>query len=305
MATHTVQSVLDTLSHVKRFQNVPVLVKIGGAALENPTLLKQISEDLALIRKVGVPLVVVHGGGPAINEELTLHGLKWDFVDGLRVTTPEMMKVVEMVLCGSVNQRLVRSFNQAGMMTVGLSGSDAGMFLCKPMKKELGLVGEITEVNPRYVEAMLLTQSKAGAGFVPVVAPVGFGKKGEAYNVNADWSAVRLAESLQFKKVIFMTDQDGILDADQKIISELDSGGLETLCEQGTVKGGMLAKSRTIIHALKHGVEHVHILNAKRAHCLIEELFTSAGIGTICRTRSSVSSTLADRSAESTDGAHA
>ena len=283
------QSVLDTLGYVKRFAGETVLIKLGGAALQDSELVKSLCNDLALIRNVGVRVVLVHGGGPSINQELTTHGITWEFVGGQRVTTPDMMDIVEMVLCGSVNRKIVRTLNHAGVKAVGISGSDAGTLQCTQADAKLGQVGQVDTVDATLIRTMLDTQNEAGQGYIPVIAPVGFGKKGEAFNINADWAAARIAEELGLKKIIYLTDQEGILDAEMKVISELDAGELEQLIEQGVVKGGMLAKANTMLHGLKHGIQEIHVLNARRSHCLIEELFTSAGVGTICRKRSRMS----------------
>jgi acetylglutamate kinase len=279
------QTVKSALGYVKKFTGTSVLIKLGGAALEDQSLVAALCEDLSLIRGAGVNVVLVHGGGPAINRELERRGITWNFVDGLRVTTPEMMEVIEMVLCGKVNRRIVRTLNQSAVRAIGLSGSDARTLFCKPMRKDLGLVGEITSVRPAAIEAILKTQDE-GIGTIPVIAPIGIGENGEAYNINADWAAVRIAESLGIDKVLFLTDQEGILGADGKLIPELDAGELEVLIEGGVVKGGMLAKVNTVLHALKNGVKDVHIFNARRSHGLLEELFTDQGVGTVCRLRS-------------------
>ena len=279
------QTVKSALGYVKKFTGTSVLIKLGGAALEDQSLVATLCEDLSLIRGAGVNVVLVHGGGPAINRELERRGITWNFVDGLRVTTPEMMEVIEMVLCGKVNRRIVRTLNQSAVRAIGLSGSDARTLFCKPMRKDLGLVGEVTSVRPAAIEAILKTQDE-GIGTIPVIAPIGIGENGEAYNINADWAAVRIAESLGIDKVLFLTDQEGILGADGKLVPELDAGELEVLIEGGVVKGGMLAKVNTVLHALKNGVKDVHIFNARRSHGLLEELFTDHGVGTVCRLRS-------------------
>lgn len=275
--------VRDALTYVRKFAGHTVLIKLGGAALQDAKLVVSICEDLALIRSVGISTILVHGGGPAINEELAIHGIEWEFIQGQRKTTPEMMKLIEMVLCGSVNRRIVRTLNQAGVKAVGISGTDAGFVKCTRMSEELGRVGKVESVDAGFLRTVLNTQNEAGMGFIPVIAPVGFGENGEPYNINADWAAARIAESLGLKKIIYLTDQDGILGRDGKVLSELSAEELEGLIQEEVVKGGMLAKTQTVLHALRHGVNAVHILNSKRPFCLIDELFTAQGVGTLCK----------------------
>jgi len=277
-----VRSVLTTLSYVQKFSGQTILVKLGGAVLQDSYWVESICKDLHSIRSVGVNVVVVHGGGPAINEELKARGIEWQFVDGQRVTTPAMMEIIEMVLCGLVNRRVVRALNQAGVRSVGISGSDAGTLVCRQISTRLGQVGFIDQVDGSIIHSIL----KEG---IPVIAPIGVGKEGEVFNINADWAASRIAQALGITKMLFLTDQDGILDSHGNLIGEIDAADLETLIETGIVTGGMLAKTQTVLSALRNGVSHAHILNAKRPHALIEELFTEGGIGTICRLRSRVS----------------
>lgn len=274
------ENVIATLSYVQKFSGQTILVKLGGAALQQPELVQSICSDLDHIRRVGINVVVVHGGGPAINQELTSRGIKWEFIDGQRVTTPAMMEVIEMVLCGWVNRRIVRTLNSSGVKAVGMSGSDASTLYCKQSSPKLGQVGLIDRVDTAVIHSILETNS------IPVIAPVGVGADGEAFNINADWAASRIAQALGIKKVLFLTDQDGILDQAGKLIPELDAGELENLIETGVVTGGMLAKTQTVVSALRNGVSEVQILNAKRPHGLIEELFTNVGVGTLCTLRS-------------------
>lgn len=303
---NTLKATLASLGYIQKFRHQTLLIKLGGAALQDASLVKSLCEDLSLIHSVGINLILVHGGGPSINKELEARGIKWEFVNGLRITTPEMMDVIEMVLCGQVNHRIVRALNQSGVRAIGLSGADASLLQCKQADPQLQQVGMIEKVDIASIQALmnhqtfnanaaLGNQTNGGTStssafssspLIPVIAPVGVGKKGEAYNINADWAASRIAEAMKIKKVFFLTDQDGILDAQMKLISELDAGQLESLIEQGVIKGGMLAKAQTIIYALRHGVKDVHIINAKRPHGLIEELFTDMGVGTVCRLRS-------------------
>ncbi len=274
------KSTLASLKYLQKFRKETLLIKLGGAALQDQNLVKALCEDLSLINSVGINLILVHGGGPSINKELTSRGIQWEFVNGLRITTPEMMEVIEMVLCGQVNHRIVRALNQSGVRAIGLSGADASLLQCRQADPALQQVGLIEKVDTSSILALM------NQPFIPVVAPVGVGKKGEAYNINADWAASRIAEAMKIKKMFFLTDQDGILDADMQLISELDAGQLESLIDQGVIKGGMLAKAQTIIYALRHGIKDVHIINARRPHGLIEELFTDSGVGTVCRLRS-------------------
>jgi acetylglutamate kinase len=275
------QNVVATLSYVKRFAGTTLLIKLGGAVLQDADRMAVICEDLKVIRSVGIKVVLVHGGGPLINAELESRGIKWEFVDGLRVTTPEMMDVIEQVLCGAVNRKIVRALNYAGVAAVGISGTDASTLMCKAAGKKLGQVGVIESVDSSVIEAIL-----SAKGAIPVIAPIGTGPEGEGLNINADWAASRIAQSMGLKKVIFLTDQDGILDAQGKLVQEADAAELEQLIETSVVKGGMLAKVRTVLDALKNGVNDLHIINGRRPHALIEELFTDRGVGTVCRLRS-------------------
>lgn len=281
------QNTIDTLKYVRAFSGETIVIKLGGAALQDEHLVSMICDDLSLIRSVGVKVVLVHGGGPSINDELKIHGIEWSFLNGQRITTPDMMDIVEMVLCGKVNRRIVRTINKTGVKAIGLSGSDASMLLCVPSSKQLGQVGKVETVDPTLIRSLIEPKTDSPeSGVIPVIAPVGMGRDGNAFNVNADWASTRIAEALGVKKLIFLTDQEGILDENKKLIAELDAGELEQLIEREVVTGGMRAKVETILHALKHGVTHVHVLNAKKPHALIEELFTASGSGTLCRLRS-------------------
>jgi acetylglutamate kinase len=277
--------VIAALKYVRQFAGTTLVVKLGGSVLQDDALLESICEDIAVIRKVGVAVVLVHGGGPAINEELKHKGITWEFVDGLRVTTPAMMEVVEMVLCGKVNRRIVRALTAAGLKAVGFSGADDATLVCKKTDERLGQVGTVERVGTQLIESVLNMQDERGVRGVPVIAPIGLGRDGLAYNINADWAASRIASAIGVTKMLFLTDQDGILDSDGKLLPELDAAEVEQLIEDGTVKGGMLAKAQTILHALNNKVTDVHILNARRPNALIEELFTDRGVGTVCRLR--------------------
>ena len=279
-----------TLGYVKRFAQKRIVFKLGGAALQNDQLVQGLCEDLLLLRSLGVDVIVVHGGGPAINQELTLRGISWEFIGGQRKTTPEMMQIIEMVLCGSVNRRIVRELHQGGGRAIGISGTDARTLVCRPAGEHLGQVGVVEKVNKTLLETILNLPTAPRT--VPVVAPLGIGRDGSSYNVNADWAATHIAVALEACKLIFVTDQDGILNSDGKLLSELDAGDLEGLIEQKVVSGGMLAKTQTIIHALNSGITEVHVINGKRPHALLEELFTDHGVGSLCRMRARAAASL-------------
>jgi acetylglutamate kinase len=274
------KEVISTLSYVKKFAGETILIKLGGAALQDATIVQSLCQDLQAIRSVGLKVVLVHGGGPAINQELKARGIDWEFIDGQRVTTPAMMEVIEMVLCGLVNRRIVRALNAAGVRAIGMSGSDANLLLCQQASQKLGQVGKIDRVDAQVIHSVLNSDT------IPVIAPVGMSVEGEAFNINADWAASRIAQALGINKMLFLTDQDGILNARGTLIQELDAAQLESLVETNVVYGGMLAKAQTILSALGNGVQDVHVLNARHPHGLIEELFTDGGVGTICRLRS-------------------
>ncbi|MBX7231083.1 MAG: acetylglutamate kinase [Bdellovibrionales bacterium] len=278
-----VLSVIDTLQYVRRFSNQKLLVKLGGSALKDLNLVKTICDDLALIRSIGISVVLVHGGGPSISDELSLRGIHSEFIDGQRVTTPEMMDIIEMVLCGKMNRRIVRTLNAAKIKAVGLCGTDANMIQCRREDERLQNVGIVERIDTEILNKYLGNEDRQD--IIPVVAPMGVDEMGRALNVNADWAASRIAQALNIKKMIYLTDQDGILDKQGSLISELDAAGLEELMVSGVVTGGMLAKTRTILHALRNKVDDIHIINSKRPHSLIEELFTNRGIGTVCHIR--------------------
>lgn len=286
MSSKNIEMVLSTLSYLKKLSGSNLLIKIGGSALTDLAEQKWIFEDIETIRSAGIGIVLVHGGGPMINAELKSKGISWEFVDGQRVTTPQMMEVIEGVLYGTVNRHIVRGLNLAGVPAVGISGIESSTLLCKPAGPKLGKVGEIHHVDTSLITAILKTTNKDGLGTVPVIAPIGLSETGDTVNINADWVASRVAQFLGIKKVIFITDQDGILDSNGKVLSELDASELENLIESGKVTGGMLTKTRTILSALRSGVDAIHIVNAKRTHALVQELFTETGIGTVCRLRS-------------------
>lgn len=251
-----------------------VLIKIGGAALKDDSVLETVTQAIQRYRRNGHKVVVVHGGGPAINAELTRAGLTWNFIDGQRVTTPQMMGVIEATLCGQVNRKLVRYMGGMGLPVMGFAGTDNHTLMCTQLDARLGQVGEIKAVNCAWIEVLMRLPSAP----VPIVAPIGIGQNGDAFNINADWAATKLAGALGVQQLIFLTDQDGIWDANKQIIHEVTALELQGMVESKIVEGGMLTKVNAILHARKNGINTVRVLNGNDAL----EAVNNLEIGTIC-----------------------
>lgn len=251
-----------------------ILIKVGGAALQSDVVLRGIVESVKQFRNFGYQVVLVHGGGPAINQELTKKGITWDFLDGQRVTTPEMMETIEMVLSGTMNSRIVRALNAAGVPSIGVSGTDGGILKCSQASKDLGQVGHIDSVNTLWIESLAQIPGQP----VPVIAPLGVGEDGTTFNVNADWAATRIAAALGVSQLLFFTDQAGIWDKQKMVVREITEDGLDDLIDAGAVIGGMLTKVRAIQFALANEIQIVRVMNAQDA---IKGLW-SDWVGTTC-----------------------
>lgn len=236
-----------------------VLIKIGGAALADQSALQNVTYVVSGYREKGFEVVLVHGGGPAINEELRKRGIEWSFVGGQRVTTPLMMKTIEDTLCGTVNGKIVRHFGVIGMPAIGFSGADHGTLICSAQSPELGLVGKINKVSTAWIEQILAMPTRP----LPVIAPIGVGVHGETFNINADRAAAFLAVGLAVDELVFLTDQPGIYDEEGVIIPEVDIEGLNNLIDAKIVTGGMLAKTQAVLYALNNGVPSVKVTNAR------------------------------------------
>lgn len=284
-----VEVLLEALPFIKEFYGQTMVIKIGGHAMVNDEILEETVKDILLLYFVGIKPVVVHGGGPEITEKMEKLGLKPKFVEGLRVTDKETIEVVEMVLDGKINSKIVSMFIKNGGKAVGLSGKDGLLIVAEKkilkLKKgmeetmvDLGFVGETKLVNPQILRILL------DNGFIPVVSPVSADLEGNVYNLNADNVAGDLASALRAKKLIMLTDVPGILrDVKDKnsLISRIRLSELEELLEKGVLKGGMLPKVDAIAKALKGGVEKVHVIDGSRKHAILLELFTKQGIGTL------------------------
>lgn len=293
IGTQEAELLAHALPYMQRYAGRTVVVKYGGNAMGDESLGKAFCQDIAMLKQSGVHPVVVHGGGPQIGAMLDRVGIKSEFKDGLRVTDKETVEVVEMVLAGSINKQIVASINAEGARAVGLCGKDGGMVLVEKARRtsvdpnsnieriiDLGFVGEPKEVDSTVLDMVI------EAGLIPVVAPVCFGKDGNTYNVNADTFAGALAEALDAKRLLFLTDVEGVLDQDGKLIKELTIKEARALIKDGTISGGMIPKVETCIDALgdeMEGVEGVVIVNGKKPHAVLLELFTEHGAGTLIK----------------------
>jgi acetylglutamate kinase len=273
--------VVAALRYIQRFSGTRTVIKYGGAAMVDPELKRSFAQDVVLLRAAGLLPVVVHGGGPEINRTLERLGQKSEFVDGQRITGPEEIKVVEMVLTGKVNSEIVGLLSALGGSAMGLSGKDGRMLQARkqqprPGKPDLGLVGDIETVNPEVLDMCL------GKGYIPVVSPVGAGLDGTTYNINADVAAAEVAVAIKARKLIFLTDVAGILDEQGQLISEMSASDLRTRLQEGrAVKGGMQVKANAILRALEGGVGEVHVVDGRVLHSVVVELFTDKGVGTL------------------------
>jgi acetylglutamate kinase len=278
---------IEALPYIRRFTNATMVVKYGGHAMVDENLKKDFALDIILMKYVGINPVVVHGGGPQIESFLKKLSIQSEFVDGMRVTDKQTMDVVEMVLVGKVNKEIVTLINQNGGQSVGLSGQDGNLITARKMKYvrrkaddqppeiiDIGMVGEVTGVNNDLLERLITSQ------FIPVIAPVGVGENGETYNINADHVAGHIAASLKARKLILLTDTQGVLDQKGNLISSIRGKDSQNLMDNGTVTGGMIPKINCCVEALKGGVKKAHIIDGRKEHAILLEIFTNEGIGT-------------------------
>lgn len=275
--------IIGALPFIRAFSGTTVVVKYGGNAMVDPQLTTAVIQDLILMRLVGMQPVVVHGGGPQIDQAMKTSGMQPRFVQGLRITDADTMRIVERVLVGEINQEIVAWIQRLGGAAIGLSGKDGGLiqaWKAAPVKApdgqlvDLGLVGDVARVDPRPIRTL------QEAGYIPVVAPTAGDETGATYNINADLVAGEVAAALVAEKLVLLTDTDGILDRQGRLLSTLTRQDVERLMADGTVTRGMLPKVQACLTALKAGVRKTHIINGTRQHALIEELLTPEGVGT-------------------------
>ena len=269
---------VEALPYIEQFKGIRAVIKLGGAAMLDPKLEEHFAEDVLLLQAVGLRPVVVHGGGPEISRTMERLGQTPEFIDGLRVTDHASIGVVEMVLTGSVNQRLVAALNRRGSRAVGLSGKDGGLIRARKMTsdRDLGMVGEVEQIDVRLLDML------EKDGYLPVISPVGLGEEGLAYNLNADVVAAELAAALGATKLIFLSDVAGLIEGDQ-VVSELDGDQLKLRLETGRIQGAMRPKLQAALRALRGGLASVHLVDGRVKHNLIAELFTDRGVGTLIR----------------------
>ena len=279
----------EAMPYIRRFHGKTIVIKYGGNAMTEEVLKRSFAHDVVLLKLVGMNPVVVHGGGPQIEQLLTRLGKKGEFVQGMRVTDAETMDVVEMVLGGQVNKEVVTLVNQAGGKAVGLTGQDGAFIRARKMliadkdnvgeMRDIGQVGEIEAIDPSVISAL------EDGGFIPVVAPIGVGAKGESYNINADLVAGRLAEVLGAEKLVVLTNTPGVLDKHGKLQTGLTPKKIDQLIAEGTLSGGMLPKISSALDAARNGVRSVHIIDGRVEHALLLEILTDEGVGTLIRSK--------------------
>lgn len=279
-STLRVDTLSQALPYIQKFQDKIFVIKYGGASMKDLILKKETIKDLLLLKCVGIKLILVHGGGPEINEMSKKLKLPVKFVDGYRVTDAKTMEIVEMVLVGKVQKDLVNLINISGGKSIGLSGKDGKLFSAKPLKKKkkLGFIGDVHKID---VNVLLPLLEK---GYIPVISSVGADDKGQNYNINADDVAAAIASSLKARKLILMTDQDGIMKSPKKpssLISVLSVKQAKALIKKKIISGGMIPKVNAAINALNKGVNSAHILNGSLKHSILLEVFTDGGIGTM------------------------
>jgi len=287
MTPNVADILIEALPYIRFFSGMTIVVKYGGHAMVDEQLKMDFARDITLMKFVGMNPVVVHGGGPQINSVLDRMGISSKFVRGMRFTDEETMDVVEMVLGGKINKGIVTQINQQGGKSVGLCGKDAGLIHAEKLQImdpgdesrppeiiDPGLVGNVTDVDPSIIKTL------TDQGFIPVIAPVGVGIRGETYNINADLVAAKVAGALAAGRLIYLTDVDGILDSSKKLISSMNTQSINKMVENKTITGGMIPKIEFALDALNSGVEKVQIINGTRRHALLLELLTDKGIGT-------------------------
>ena len=273
----TARTLSQALPYLQRYSDAIIVIKLGGHAMISDEAMDSFARDVVLMRQVGINPVIVHGGGPMINALLDKLDIKSKFVNGKRVTDAATMEVVEMVLSGTVNKRIVQAINKQGGRAVGLSGKDANLVVCDPADPELGLVGNPSEINPDVIRTLFEND------LIPVIAPLGAGRNGETFNINGDTVAGAIAGALNADRLLLLTDVSGVKNAAGDVLTEMNSDQIRDMTTTGVIAGGMIPKTETALNALEAGVKAVVILDGRAPNACLLELFTEHGAGSIIR----------------------
>lgn len=273
----TAATLNKALPYLQRYTGAVVVIKLGGHAMGSDEAMASFARDVVLMRQIGMNPVVVHGGGPMINAMLDRLGITSEFVNGKRVTDAATMEVVEMVLSGLVNKRIVAAINAQGGRAVGLSGKDANLMFCEPTDPALGLVGTPSQIDPSVLQTLFDTE------IVPVIAPLGAGKNGETFNINGDTAAGAIAGALKADRLLLLTDVSGVKNADGDIMTDLTADQIRQMTQDGVIAGGMIPKTETALSAIADGVRASVIVDGRVENAVLLELFTEHGAGSIIR----------------------
>ncbi|QDL93543.1 acetylglutamate kinase [Paroceanicella profunda] len=286
----TARTLSEALPYLQRYDGATVVIKMGGHAMGDDTAMAAFARDIVLMKQCNLHPIIVHGGGPQIGEMLKRLAIRSEFVNGLRVTDEATVEVVEMVLSGRINKRIVQAINAQGGKAVGLSGKDANLVICEKAMKtvkdpdsniesvlDLGLVGEPVEMHPEVLRTFIESD------FIPVIAPVGAGRNGETFNVNGDTMAGAIAGGMKAERLLLLTDVSGVKNAEGEVITQLTRADVETLTREGVIRGGMIPKTETAMKAIDSGVGAVVILDGRAPHACLLELFTEHGAGSLIR----------------------
>lgn len=278
-AMEKAEVLVEALPYIKEFYGKKVVIKYGGAAMTDCKLKQKVMQDIVLMKFVGMHPVVVHGGGPEINQMLARLGINSQFINGLRVTTGEIMEIVEMVLGGKVNTEIVSGINNAGGKAIGISGKDGNLIEAQSIDSEkMGFVGEVKRINPQIIDTVIEN------GYIPVIAPIGQGDSNETYNINADLVASAIAVAMKADKLVLLTDVPGLLrdpGNSDSLISVLKLSEVDEYVKQGVIAGGMLPKVQCCMESVRGGVGRTHIIDGRQSHSILLEIFTDQGIGTM------------------------
>jgi acetylglutamate kinase len=273
----TARTLSQALPYLQRYDDATVVIKLGGHAMGSDAAMEDFARDVVLMQQVGINPVVVHGGGPMINAMLEKLDITSEFVNGKRVTDRATVEIVEMVLSGLVNKRIVQAINRQGGSAIGLSGKDANLMVCDQTDPALGFVGTPVDMNPGFLRGLFTNNT------IPVIAPIGAGRNGETFNVNGDTAAGAIAAALQADRLLLLTDVAGVKNAAGDVVTELKAGQIRSMTADGTIAGGMIPKTETALEAIDGGVRAVVILDGRAPNACLLELFTEHGAGSLIR----------------------